>query len=125
TALALGAVGTKPFLDFVHYQLPRIDSGQAFFWIEFPALIALGVAFSIVLDGGLVPTPVPVWLTLASLAIQLAAFGINFFVVLTPDRRYVEAGGIVQGRPGAEFEIKELTVNPRSLSLMKAGGGSR
>ena len=35
-ALALLAVGPKPFVDFVYYQLPRIESGQAFFWIENP-----------------------------------------------------------------------------------------
>ena len=202
--LALLTVGAKPFVDFVYYQVPRIDSGEAFFWIEFPdmapvnqsvyglvtklralgipgttaaaanlassvyavllivvaivssrrlqrltetstdaslvrlrhaqlwlgllslasfrspfvpdayglvgtlwlltliaaerhrlrewaALIALGAAFSVVLDGGLVPTPVPVWMTLASLAIQLAAYGVNFFVVLTPARGVVTA----------------------------------
>ena len=202
TAIALASVGPKPFTDFVHYQLPRIESGQAFFWIEFPdmapvnqsvyglvtklralgvpgttaaaanlassiyavllivvaivggrrlqrltessgdaslvrlrhaqlwlgllslasfrspfvpdayglvgtlwlltliaaerhrlrewaALVALGAAFSVVLDGGLVPTPVPVWMTLASLAIQLAAYGVNFFAVLTPARGVV------------------------------------
>lgn len=199
TGLALATVGTKPFTDFIYYQLPRIDSGQAFFWIEhadmapvnqsvyglvtklralgvpgttaataniasslyavllivvailgtrrlqrltessadtslirlrhaqlwlgllslasfrspfvpdayglvgtlwlltllaaerrrlfdWGILVALGAAFSIVLDGGLVPTPVPVWMTVASLAIQLAAYGVNFFVVMRPDR---------------------------------------
>jgi len=202
--LALLTVGAKPFVDFVYYQLPRIDSGEAFFWIEFPdmapvnqsvyglvtklralgvpgttataanlassvyavllivvaivggrrlqrltetstdaslvrlrhaqlwlgllslasfrspfvpdayglvgtlwlltliaaerqrlrewaALVALGAAFSVVLDGGLVPTPVPVWMTLASLAIQLAAYGVNFLAVLTPTRGVVTA----------------------------------
>ena len=202
TTIALASLGPKPFTDFVYYQLPRIESGQAFFWIEFPdmapvnqsvyglvtklralgvpgttataanlassiyavllivvaivggrrlqrltesstdaslvrlrhaqlwlgllslasfrspfvpdayglvgtlwlltliaaerhrlrewaALVALGAAFSVVLDGGLVPTPVPVWMTLASLAIQLAAYGVNFFAVLTPARRVV------------------------------------
>ncbi len=204
-ALALLAVGTKPFVDFVYYQLPRIDSGQAFFWIEnadmapvnqsvyglvtklralgvpgttaaaanlassvyavllmvvavigarrlqrltetsadpslirlrhaqlwlgllslasfrspfvpdayglvgtlwlltliaaerqrlyeWGALVAAGAAFSIILDGGLVPTPVPVWMTLGSLAIQLAAYGINLFAVLSPGRAAVTAG---------------------------------
>ncbi len=222
TAVALGAVGTKPFLDFVHYQLPRIDSGQAFFWIEFPdmapvnqsvyglvtklralgvpgtsaatanlassvyalllmvvavigarrlqrltdasagaslirlrhaqlwlgllslasfrspfvpdayglvgtlwlltllaterqriaewgALIALGVSFSIVLDGGLVPTPVPVWMTLGSLAIQLAAYGINFFAVLAPARRSVESPGSAIGPgPGQRWHNRAI-----------------
>ena len=214
-ALALLAVGTKPFVDFVSYQLPRIDSGQAFFWIEnadmapvnqsvyglvtklralgvpgttaaaanlassiyavllmvvavigakriqrlagtstdaslirlrqaqlwlgllslasfrspfvpdayglvgtlwlltliaaerprlyeWSALIAAGAAFSIVLDGGLVPTPVPVWMTLTSLAIQLAAYGVNFFVVLAPDRKEVASPDTaLRSQPGA------------------------
>jgi hypothetical protein len=198
-AVALLTVGTKPFVDFLYYQLPRIDSGAAFFWIESPemapvnqsvyglvtklralgvpgtnaananlassayavlliavaiigarrlqrltetsadaslvrlrhaqlwlgllslasfrspfvpdayglvgtlwlltliaaerqrlhewaALVAAGAVFSIVLDGGLVPTPVPVWMTLGSLGIQVAAYGINVFVVLAPGR---------------------------------------
>jgi hypothetical protein len=205
TVLALLTVGTKPFVDFLYYQLPRIDSGEAFFWIENPeiaplnqsvyglvtklralglpgtsaaaanlassiyavllmavavvgarrlqrftetspeaslvrlrhaqvwlglltlaslrspfvpdayglvgtlwllsliaaerrrlqewgALVVAGAAFSIVLDGGLVPTPVPVWMTVASLAIQLAAFGINFYVVLAPSRAVLTPG---------------------------------
>lgn len=54
------------------------------------ALIAAGAAFSIVPDGGLVPSPVPLWMTLSSLAIQLAAYGINLFVALAPDRKGVE-----------------------------------
>lgn len=207
-AAALMAVGPKPFVDFVQYQLPRIDSGQAFFWIEHPdmapvnqsvyglvtklrglgvpgtteaaanltssihaallivmavlgarrlqrldessadpslirlrhaqlwlgllslasfrspfvpdayglvgtlwlltliaaerrrlyewgALIATGAAFSLVLDGGLVPTPVPAWMIVATLAIQLAAYGINFFVVLAPGRKSIESPGAV------------------------------
>jgi hypothetical protein len=204
TAIAFGSVGPKPFTDFVNYQVPRIDSGEAFFWIEFPdmapvnqsvyglvtklralgvpgttaaaanlassiyavllivvaivgsrrlhrlsesstdvslirlrhaqlwlgllslasfrspfvpdayglvgtlwlmtliaaerhrlhewgLLVAAGATFSIVLDGGLVPTPVPVWMTLGSLAIQVAAYGVNFFVVLAPARASNEA----------------------------------
>jgi hypothetical protein len=34
TAAAWLMVGTAPFVDFVQYQLPRIESGQAFFWME-------------------------------------------------------------------------------------------
>ena len=34
TAGAWLAVGTTPFLDFLRYQLPRIESGQAFFWMD-------------------------------------------------------------------------------------------
>jgi hypothetical protein len=200
-ALALVTVGPKPFVDFVQYQLPRIESGEAFFWIEDPvmapvnqsiyglvtklrglglpgtgvptanaastiyalllvplaivgvrrlqhltdraesgpltrlrhaqlwlgllslasfrspfvpdayglvgtlwlltliaverqrltewaALVLAGAAFSLVFDGGLVPSPVPLWLVLATVGIQLSAYGINLFVVLFPDRRF-------------------------------------
>ncbi len=38
TALAWSMVGSKPFVDFVTYQLQRIDSGEAFFWIEEPRM---------------------------------------------------------------------------------------
>jgi hypothetical protein len=41
TALAWLAVGSAPFVDFVRYQLPRIESGEAFFWIEFPSFAPL------------------------------------------------------------------------------------
>ena len=200
-AVALATVGSRPFIDFVLYQVPRIDSGAAFFWIEFPdmapvnqsvyglatklralgvpgtgaagaralssiyALVLIGIAivgvrrlarldalgaepslvrlrhaqlwlgllslasfrspfvpdayglvgtlwlltllaaegtslmrwtlvltagavFSIVLDGGLVPATVPIWLIVVTLAIQLGAYGVNLLVVLAPHRRY-------------------------------------
>ena len=34
TAAAWLAIGSTPFVDFTRYQLPRIESGAAFFWIE-------------------------------------------------------------------------------------------
>lgn len=34
TTAAWLALGSTPFVDFVRYQLPRIESGEAFFWIE-------------------------------------------------------------------------------------------
>ena len=34
TAAAWLMVGSVPFVDFFRYQLPRIESGQAFFWME-------------------------------------------------------------------------------------------
>ena len=34
TAAAWLAIGSTPFVDFIRYQLPRIESGAAFFWIE-------------------------------------------------------------------------------------------
>ena len=34
TAAAWLVVGSVPFVDFFRYQLPRIESGQAFFWME-------------------------------------------------------------------------------------------
>ena len=36
TALAWLIVGASPFVDFFRYQLPRIESGQAFPWINDP-----------------------------------------------------------------------------------------
>ena len=36
TLAAWLAVGSAPFLDFLRYQLPRIESGQAFFWVDSP-----------------------------------------------------------------------------------------
>lgn len=38
---ALLVFGQKPFLDFVHYQVPRISSGDAFFWIDFPDIVVV------------------------------------------------------------------------------------
>jgi alpha-1,2-mannosyltransferase len=200
TLAALLLVGMTPFRDFVHYQLPRIESGEAFFWIEDPVMApvnhsvyglvtklrllglpgtgkaaaniassayalllvplavvagirlrglraaatdaslvrlrhaqvwlglvslasfrspfvpdaygfvgtvwlllliaaegrprpggwtALGVAaiaFTLVLDGGLVPAPVPVWMSAGTLVIQIAALMLNAAVVVTPGR---------------------------------------
>ena len=80
---AYGLVGTLWLLTLIAAERRRLR--------QWGVLIALGGAFSIVLDGGLVPTPVPVWMTLASLAIQLASFGVNFFVVLAPARAVVNA----------------------------------
>ena len=34
TVAAWLMVGSTPFVDFFHYQLPRIESGQAFFWMN-------------------------------------------------------------------------------------------
>jgi hypothetical protein len=34
TAAAWLMIGSTPFVDFVRYQLPRIESGEAFYWIE-------------------------------------------------------------------------------------------
>lgn len=38
TAIAWLAVGSGPFVDFFTFQLPRIQSGEAFFWIEEPPM---------------------------------------------------------------------------------------
>lgn len=38
TLLAWMLVGSKPFTDFTTFQLPRIQSGEAFFWTEDPAV---------------------------------------------------------------------------------------
>ena len=228
--VALATLGSKPFMDFVFYQLPRIDSGAAFFWIEFPvmapvnqsvyglvtklrafgvpgtgaagarvistiyAVVLIGVAvvgvrrlerltsvgvepslvrlrhaqlwlgllslasfrspfvpdayglvgtlwlltllaaerprlarwtllvvagavFSIVLDGGLVPTPVPIWLIVATLAIQLCAYGINLVVVLAPHRRF-------PGTLDREVSLRARPV-PAPAGLAATGAASR
>jgi len=36
TAASWLVVGSTPFWDFLRYQLPRIESGQAFFWMDSP-----------------------------------------------------------------------------------------
>jgi hypothetical protein len=38
TIAALALVGTRPFVDFVQYQMPRLNSGEAFFWIDVPPI---------------------------------------------------------------------------------------
>ena len=84
---AYGLVGTLWLLTLIAAERQRL--------YEWGALVAAGAAFSIVLDGGLVPTPVPLWMTLGSLAIQLAAYSINFFVVLTSGRKSIERANAV------------------------------
>jgi uncharacterized membrane protein len=75
---AYGLVGTLWLLTLIAAERQRL--------IEWTALVIAGAAFSLVFDGGLVPSPVPLWMVLATLGIQLAAYGINLFVVLTPHR---------------------------------------
>ncbi len=36
---ALAMVGTRPFVDFLHYQMPRLNSGEAFFWVDLPPAV--------------------------------------------------------------------------------------
>jgi len=38
TGLAWLLVGSAPFVDFVRFQLPRIESGEAFFWMNAPEM---------------------------------------------------------------------------------------
>ena len=200
TLMAWAVIGGKAFVDFFHYQLPRIQSGEAFFWIEFPqfapvnesvyglitklrvlglpgtsqavgnavstvyavllipigilagvqlsriagrfdpnlvrlrqaqvwlallnlasfrspflpdaygfigtlwllmlfaaenrrrtstwiAFAALGAAFCLILDGGPVSVPVPTWMALGTLAVQLTAIALNVTAVVAPHRR--------------------------------------
>lgn len=47
-------------------------------WI---ALAGLGAAFSVILDGGLVPNPVPAWVVATTLGIQVTALGLNLLVL--------------------------------------------
>jgi hypothetical protein len=44
------------------------------------------VLCTIVLDGGVVPIPVPRWMMIATLAWQVLAIGFNAAIVLTPGR---------------------------------------
>lgn len=72
---AYGFAGTIWLLSIVAARRSRAAGTWA-------AFAALAVAFSIVLDGGLVPVPVPLWIVAATLVIQLAALGVNLTVVL-------------------------------------------
>ncbi len=38
---ALALVGAKPFVDFVQYQFPRLNSGDAFFWVDLPPAVPI------------------------------------------------------------------------------------
>jgi hypothetical protein len=90
---AYGLVGTLWLLTLLAAERRRPS--------EWAALAALGAAFCVVLDGGLVPKPVPLWLTWASLGIQLAAYGINFLAVLTPLRTSMAPEDAVPGAQAA------------------------
>lgn len=39
TLAAVALVGTRPFSDFLQYQFPRLNSGDAFFWIDMPPAV--------------------------------------------------------------------------------------
>ena len=39
TLAALALVGPRPFIDFVRYQMPRLNSGDAFFWVDLPQAV--------------------------------------------------------------------------------------
>jgi alpha-1,2-mannosyltransferase len=39
TLAALALVGPRPFIDFLQYQLPRLNSGDAFFWVDLPPAV--------------------------------------------------------------------------------------
>ncbi|HXG69280.1 MAG TPA: glycosyltransferase family 87 protein [Gemmatimonadaceae bacterium] len=41
TAVSVLVVGDAPFRDFLWYQMPRVASGEAFFWIDSPLAIAV------------------------------------------------------------------------------------
>jgi hypothetical protein len=76
---AYGLVGTLWLLTLIAAEKRRSIAG----WL---ALGVAAAAFSLILDGGLVPTPVPVWMTLLTLGLQLAALAVNAVVVLAPAR---------------------------------------
>ncbi len=41
TVAAAALVGVKPFVDFVQYQFPRLNSGDAFFWMDLPPAVPI------------------------------------------------------------------------------------
>lgn len=72
---AYGLVGTMWLLTLVAADRRR----RGYWWAVFGAAM---IAFSLVLDGGLVTPPVPAWIVLLTLAIQLAAIGVNIAAVV-------------------------------------------
>jgi hypothetical protein len=51
------------------------------------ALIAGALATTVVLDGGVIPLPVPAWIMTSTVLLQLAAYAFNATIALTPSRR--------------------------------------
>jgi hypothetical protein len=41
TGVAMALVGTRPFVDFVQYQFPRLNSADAFFWVDLPPAVPI------------------------------------------------------------------------------------
>jgi hypothetical protein len=66
------------------------------------ALVIGGAITMLVLDGGAIPIPVPAWIMAATLALQVAAFGLNLAVVLTPGREPIASPGL--RRPAAAIQ---------------------
>jgi alpha-1,2-mannosyltransferase len=220
TVLAWTTLGSRPFVDFFAYQVPRIESGDAFFWIEDPGiapvnqslyglvtklrllgvpwtdrpmatatsnlyglvvvllgayaawrlshlartgmtpsvfrlrqaqiwlallslaslrspfvpdtygligslwlltllgaeagrsvrtwtiLAAAAVAFSVIMDGGVIPSPVPTWIVLTTLAIQTAAIGINVHVVLRREPNVLHLSPVAADGLNAPAEMR-------------------
>jgi hypothetical protein len=69
-ALAWVMVGSKPFALFITYQMPRIESGEAFSWIEDPQMASVNQSLY-----GLITE-------LRLLAIQAIAIALNLGVLL-------------------------------------------
>ncbi len=58
TLLSLAMFGTRPWVDFVTYQLPAISSGSGFAWSELPFLIPTNYGVSgVVLKAGALGLP--------------------------------------------------------------------
>lgn len=72
---AYGMIGTLWLLALLAVERTRSVPAWA-------AFAAAAVALSIVLDGGLVPDPVPMWMVAVSLAIQVGALALNSWVAV-------------------------------------------
>jgi alpha-1,2-mannosyltransferase len=93
---AYGLVGTL-------WLLTLIAAERHWRAVEWLVLAAAAVAFSLILDGGLVPTPVPIWMVLLTLGIQLAALAVNAVVVLAPARRQGSGAPLMGFRAGSRL----------------------
>jgi alpha-1,2-mannosyltransferase len=68
--------------------------------IERVLLVIAALATTLVLDGGVVTAPVPAWIVIATLLLQLGAIGMNLVVALTPGRGPLRrASAISDARP--------------------------
>ncbi len=86
------------------------------------ALVIGGAITMLVLDGGAIPIPVPAWIMAATLALQVAAFGLNLAVVLTPGRAPIASPGL--RRPAAAIQSRLRASGPSALTKSDRGVAS-